>query len=209
MGKVTRGQGVVPKTYKKWNDVVVTDISPCQLAHLPTCPLNLPATSQNYRGIINATPYITMKSKILLLALLVSVGSLYANQPPENPPGNPPPKGEKKKHKEPKAPEGVSDEDWKKLLEARKASASDPAVAAAQAALDTAKAGTDEKAIAQAQCNLAEAQKAAVTKANPGLADAADKAAKADKERAGSGKSKSAGSGSGAGSAKPAIAGKQ
>ena len=147
-----------------------------------------------------------MKSKILLLALLVSVGVLSANQPPENPPGNPPPKGEKKKHKEPKAPEGVSDEDWKKLLEARKASASDPAVAAAQAALDTAKAGTDDKAISEAQCNLAEAQKAAVTKANPGLADAADKAAKADKERAGSGKNKSAGSGSGSG--KPAKAGK-
>ena len=148
-----------------------------------------------------------MKSKILLLALLVSVGSLYANQPPENPPGNPPPKGEKKKHKAPKAPEGVSEAEWKQLLEARKASASDPAVAAAQAALDTAKAGTDEKAIAQAQCNLAEAQKAAVTKANPSLADAADKAAKADKERAGSGKNKSGGSGSG--SAKPAKAGKQ
>jgi hypothetical protein len=153
-----------------------------------------------------ATPYIIMKSKILLLALLVSVGALYANQPPENPPGNPPPKGEKKKHKAPKAPEGVSEAEWKQLLEARKASASDPAVAAAQAALDTAKAGTDEKAISEAQCNLAEAQKTAVTKANPGLADAADKAAKADKERAGSGKNKNAGSGSGAG--KPAKAGK-
>jgi hypothetical protein len=147
-----------------------------------------------------------MKSKILLLALLVSVGVLSANEPPANPPGNPPAKGEKKKHKSPKAPEGVSDEDWKKLLEARKASASDPAVAAAQAALDTAKAGTDDKAISEAQCNLAEAQKAAVTKANPSLADAADKAAKADKERAGSGKNKSAGSGAGAG--KPAKAGK-
>jgi len=144
-----------------------------------------------------------MKSKILLLALLTSVG-LMAADAPANPPGNPPPKGEKKKHKDPKAPEGVSEADWQKLLEARKASASDPAVAAAQAALDTAKAGTDEKAIAQAQCNLAEAQKAAVTKANPGLADAADKAAKADKERAG----KNKGAGAGAGSAKPARAGK-
>ena len=148
-----------------------------------------------------------MKSKTLLLALLVSVGALYANEAPVNPPGNPPPKGEKKKHKEPKAPEGVSEADWQKLLEARKATASDSAVAAAQAALDTAKAGTDEKAIAQAQCNLAEAQKAAVTKANPSLADVADKAAKADKERAGSGKNKSSGSGSG--SAKPAKAAKQ
>ena len=146
-----------------------------------------------------------MKSKILLLALLVSVGVLSANEPPANPPGNPPAKGEKKKHKEPKAPEGVSEADWQKLLEARKATASDPAVAAAQAALDTAKAGTDEKAIAQAQCNLAEAQKAAVVKADPTLADAADKAAKADKERAGKTKSHDAGSGS----AKPAKAGKQ
>jgi len=145
-----------------------------------------------------------MKSKILLLALLVSVGVLSANEPPANPPGNPPAKGEKKKHKSPKAPEGVSDEDWKKLLEARKASASDPAVASAQAALDAAKAGTDDKAISEAQCNLAEAQKAAVTKANPSLADAADKAAKADKERAGSGKNKNAGSGAG----KPAKGGK-
>lgn len=146
-----------------------------------------------------------MKSKILLLALLVSVGALYANEAPANPPGNPPPKGEKKKHKAPKAPEGVSDEDWKKLLEARKACASDPAVAAAQAALDAAKAGTDDKAIAEAQGNLAEAQKAAVTKANPGLADAANKAAEYDKKRAGSGKNKGAGSGS----AKPAKAAKQ
>ena len=145
-----------------------------------------------------------MKSKILLLALLVSVGSLYANQPPENPPGNPPAKGEKKK-KAPKIPEGISEADWKKLLEARKACASDPAVAAAQAALDAAKAGTDDKAIAEAQGNLAEAQKAAVTKANPGLADAANKAAEHDKKRAGSGKNKGAGSGS----AKPAKAAKQ
>jgi hypothetical protein len=43
-----------------------------------------------------------------------------------------------------------------------------------------------------------------VVKANPGLADVADKAAKADKERAGSGKNKNAGSGAG----KPAKAGK-
>jgi hypothetical protein len=147
-----------------------------------------------------------MKSKILLLALLVSVGVLSANEPPANPPGNPPAKGEKKKHKEPKAPEGVSEADWQKLLEARKATASDPAVVAAQAALDAAKAGTDEKAIDEAQGKLAEAQKAAVVKANPGLADVADKAAKADKERAGSGKNKNAGAGTGAG--KPAKAGK-
>jgi hypothetical protein len=146
-----------------------------------------------------------MKSKILLLALLTSVG-LMAADAPANPPGNPPPKAEKKKHKDPKAPDGVSEADWQKLLEARKATASDPAVVAAQAALDTAKAGTDEKAISEAQCNLAEAQKAAVVKANPGLADVADKAAKADKERAGSGKNKNAGSGAGAG--KPAKAGK-
>ncbi|MEI6284711.1 MAG: hypothetical protein WCP40_06390, partial [Opitutae bacterium] len=106
-----------------------------------------------------------------------------------------------------KAPEGVSEADWQKLLEARKATASDPAVVAAQAALDAAKAGTDEKAIDEAQGKLAEAQKAAVVKANPGLADAADKAAKADKERAGAGKNKNAGSGAGAG--KPAKAGKQ
>jgi len=169
------------------------------------CPLNSSATSQNYRGIISVTPYIIIKSKILLLALLVSVGSLYANEPPANPPGNPPPKGEKKKHKAPKIPEGISEADWKKLLEARKASASDPAVAAAQAALDAAKAGTDDKAIAEAQGNLAEAQKAAVTKANPGLADAANKAAEHDKKRAGSGKNK----GTGSGSAKPAKAAKQ
>jgi len=144
-----------------------------------------------------------MKSKILLLALLTSVG-LMAADAPANPPGNPPAKGEKKKHKEPKAPEGVSEADWQKLLEARKATASDPAVVAAQAALDAAKAGTDEKAIDEAQGKLAEAQKAAVVKANPGLADVADKAAKADKERAGSGKNKNAGSGAG----KPAKAGK-
>ena len=145
-----------------------------------------------------------MKSKILLLALLVSVGALYANEAPANPPGNPPAKGEKKK-KAPKIPEGISEADWKKLLEARKASASDPAVAAAQAALDTAKAGTDDKAIAEAQGKLAEAQKAAVTKADPSLADAANKAAEYDKKRAASGKNKNQDSGS----AKPAKAGKQ
>ena len=143
-----------------------------------------------------------MKSKIYLLTLLVSVGLIAADEPastaPSNPPAkadNPPAKPGKKKDKGPKAPDGVSDADWKSLLEARKAAATDPAVVAAQAELDTAKKGTDEKAIADAQSKLAEAQKAAVIKAHPELADAANKAAEADKKRAGKSKSHDAGAG--------------
>jgi 2-oxo-4-hydroxy-4-carboxy--5-ureidoimidazoline (OHCU) decarboxylase len=94
-----------------------------------------------------------------------------------------------------KLPDGVSDADWKNLLEARKAAATDPAVVAAQAELDTAKKGTDEKAIAEAQSKLAEAQKAAVVKAHPELADAANKAAEADKKHAGKSKGHDAGAG--------------
>ena len=97
-------------------------------------------------GVLLMQPLTRMKSKIYLLTLLVSVGLIAADEPastaPSNPPAkadNPPAKPGKKKDKGPKIPDGVSEADWKSLLEARKAAATDPAVVAAQAELDTAK----------------------------------------------------------------------
>ncbi len=147
-----------------------------------------------------------MKSKYLLLTLLASAGLIAADAPAPDAaggqggpkadaPAGAPTKGGDKKQKGPqKAPAGVSDADWQKLLDARKATASDPAVQAAQTAVDAAKTSGDAKALTEAQGKLAEAQKAAVIKADPTLSDAAGKAAEADKKRAASGgKGKKAG----------------
>ena len=161
-----------------------------------------------------------MKSKYLLLTLLASAGLIAADSTPPtdapaggpgSPPAkgeNPPAKGEKpdKKGGKAKAPEGVSEADFKKLLDARKAAASDPAVKDAQTAYDNAKkadssASTDEtkKALNEAKAALAEAQKAAVVKADPSLADVAGKVAEAEKKAGGK-----KGKPHDAGSAKPA-----
>ena len=149
-----------------------------------------------------------MKSKYLLLTLLASAGLIAADSTPPadapaggpgSPPAkgeNPPAKGEKPDKKGGKAktpPEGVSEADFKKLLDARKASANDPAVKAAQTTYDNAKkadssASTEEtkKALNEAKTALAEAQKAAVVKADPTLTDVANKVAEADKAKGGS-----------------------
>ncbi len=141
-----------------------------------------------------------MKSKYLLLTLLASAGLIAADAPSTDGtaggPGSPPAKGEKGGKKKP-LPEGVTEADMKKLQDARKAASSDPAVKAAQTAYDNAKkadsaASTEEtkKALNDAKGALAEAQKAAVIKADPSLTDLANKVAEADKAKGSSKKDK-------------------
>ena len=167
-----------------------------------------------------------MKSKYLLLTLLASAGLIAADAPaPDAPAGQGAPKadapagapkGDKKRA--PKPPDGVSEADFKKIMDLRKQAKTDPTVSAAQAAYEAAKkaddaASTDDtkKALTDARSALAESQKAFVVKSDPTLADAAGKVAEADKKRSGKGGPKhdggqgaGAGAGQGGGAGKPA-----
>ena len=161
-----------------------------------------------------------MKSKYLLLTLLASAGLIAADAPAPDAPGGQGapaktdgaptggPKGEKGGKKK-SLPEGVTEADMKKLQDARKAASNDPTVKAAQTAYDNAKkadsaASTEEtkKALTEAKGALAEAQKAAVIKADPSLTDLSNKVAEADKAKGSSKKDKK--KDHDAGSAKPA-----
>lgn len=159
-----------------------------------------------------------MKSKYLLLTLLASAGLIAADATTPAAPGGQGapsktdgaptggPKGDKGGKKK-SLPEGVTEADMKKLQDARKAASNDPTVKAAQTAYDNAKkadsaASTEEtkKALIEAKGAFAEAQKAAVIKADPSLTDLSNKAAEADKSKGGK---KDKGKGHEAGSAKP------
>lgn len=146
-----------------------------------------------------------MKFKLpLLLALLATAGLVAADNPTkgEGKPGAG--KGEGKRPDGPRKPEGVSDEDWKKLGEARKAAQDVKEVKDAKAAFEAARekakaAEGDAKEAAmkdamEAGKALREAEKAAILKADPSLESVLAKVDEAMKAR-GKGKKKGEGEG--------------
>ena len=121
-----------------------------------------------------------MKLKLaLLLALITSAGLIAVDAPkPDAPKGDEPgkkaegKKGDKGGKKAQPKPDSVSEDDWKKILAARKAASEDAAVKAAFAKVKPiAKDASEEekKAGAAARKELDEAVKAAMLKADASL----------------------------------------